>query len=96
MADDRRTTGMYVEDENIEWKALGQLAEKFPGAHVNSTSYNRRVLLTGEAPTEDVKKKIGDEVRAIASVRRRRQRGAGGAAPRRSPRAATTRSSPPT
>ncbi|MGH8761212.1 MAG: BON domain-containing protein [Burkholderiales bacterium] len=68
MADDRRTTGMYIEDENIEWKALGRLNEKFKTAHVNATSYNRRVLLTGEAPAEDLKKQIGEEIRSIASV----------------------------
>jgi hypothetical protein len=27
MASDRRTTGMYVEDENIEWKAIGRLSD---------------------------------------------------------------------
>ncbi len=29
MADDRRTTGVYVEDENIEWKAIGRMREEF-------------------------------------------------------------------
>ena len=68
MADDRRTAGIYVEDENIEWKALARLHEKYQGAHVNTTSYNRKVLLTGEVPNEDVKKQIGEEVRRIPSV----------------------------
>jgi osmotically-inducible protein OsmY len=35
---------------------------------VNPISYNRRVLLTGEAPTEEMKKQIGDEIRSIPSV----------------------------
>lgn len=68
MADDRRTTGVYIEDENIEWKALAMLKQKFGGSHVNPISYNRKVLLTGEALTEDLKKQIGEEVRKIASV----------------------------
>jgi osmotically-inducible protein OsmY len=68
MADDRRTAGTYIEDENIEWKTLVRIKEKFPGAHVNSTSYNRKVLLTGEALTEDLKKQIGEDVKGIASV----------------------------
>jgi len=49
MANDRRTTGIYIEDENIEWKALARIREVAPSAHVNATSYNRKVLLTGEA-----------------------------------------------
>ena len=69
MSDDRRTTGIYVEDENIEWKALGKLSsDQFKGAHVNTTSYNRKVLLTGEAPTEDMKKVIRDTIALIPSV----------------------------
>lgn len=69
MATDRRTTGMYIEDESIEWKALARLRGEFPGAHANATSYNRRVLLTGEAPNEETRKKIEEAVRAIQNVR---------------------------
>jgi osmotically-inducible protein OsmY len=69
MADDRRTTGVYVEDENIEWKALEKVVSAFKSAHVNTTSFNRKVLLTGEAPTEEMKKAIEDAVKAIPSVR---------------------------
>jgi osmotically-inducible protein OsmY len=69
MATDRRTTGTYIEDESIEWKVFGKLRERYPGAHVNATSYNRRVLLTGEAPSEEVKKKIEEEVRSIENVK---------------------------
>ena len=68
MADDRRTTGTYVEDENIEWKARGTLNEH-KESHVNATSYNRKVLLTGEAPNEETKKKIGEDIRKIQEVR---------------------------
>ncbi|HEX4331154.1 MAG TPA: BON domain-containing protein [Usitatibacter sp.] len=68
MASDRRTTGMYIEDENIELKILGS-RDRFGNAHVNATSYNRRVLLTGEAPDEATRSKVEAEVRSIASVR---------------------------
>ncbi len=68
MAGDRRTTGTYIEDEGIEWKALGQLRERFPAAHVNATSFNRKVLLTGEAPTEEMKREVAEAVRKIANV----------------------------
>ena len=70
VAGDRRTTGMYIEDETIEWKVVGRLREgDFKSAHVNSTSFNRRVLVTGEAASEEMKKKIEEEVRGIANVR---------------------------
>jgi len=69
MAADRRTTGIYIEDENIEWKAAGRLKNDVTGSHVNATSYNRRVLLTGEVPTEAAKKQIEDSIRSIPSVR---------------------------
>jgi osmotically-inducible protein OsmY len=70
VASDRRTTGTYVEDEEIEWKVVGKMREpQFSAAHVNATSYNRRVLLTGEAPDENVKKQAEDAVRSIPNVR---------------------------
>ena len=67
MVGDRRTTGIYIEDENIEWKSLARIREVAPNAHVNATSYNRKVLLTGEA-TEQDRKRIEAEVRAVPSV----------------------------
>ena len=69
MATDRRTTGMYVEDESIEWKVLARLREDNRGAYVNATSYNRRVLLTGQAPTEEEKKRLEAVVRSVPNVR---------------------------
>ena len=69
MVDDRRTTGVYIEDENIEWKALAKMTRDFKGSHVNATSFNRKVLLTGEVSTEDTKKAVEDAVKAIPSVR---------------------------
>ena len=68
MASDRRTTGMYVEDENIEWKVIALVNDKFKAGHVNATSYNRKVLLTGEVSSEEAKKELGTQVKAIASV----------------------------
>lgn len=67
--DDRRSTGLYIEDENIEWRARAKLIEKYKDAHVNVTSYNLTVLLTGEVYSEEIKKEIGEAVRAIANVR---------------------------
>lgn len=69
MAEDRRTTGVYVEDESIEWQALARIASDFKNAHVNATSYNRKVLLTGEAPTEEAKQAVERAIRSIPAVR---------------------------
>ena len=69
MAADRRTSGTYIEDETIEWKALERIHERYPSAHVNATSYNRRVLLTGEAYDEGIKKGVEAQVRGIENVK---------------------------
>lgn len=69
VATDRRTAGTYLEDETIEWKAFQRMRERFGSAHVNATSYNRRVLLTGEALNEEAKKQIEAQVRAIENVK---------------------------
>ena len=69
MASDRRTPGIYIEDEDIELKVLGKLRRGFEGSHVNATSFNRHVLLTGEVPSEDMKKRVEDAVRGIVNVK---------------------------
>ena len=49
VAIDRRTTGIQVEDEGIELRTAQGLRQNLSAsAHVNVTSYNRMVLLTGE------------------------------------------------
>ena len=69
MVDDRRSTGVYVEDENVEWKVRGRLIDQFTGTHVNVTSFNLTVLVTGEVPTEKLKVEVGEAVRSIPSVK---------------------------
>jgi len=51
VATDRRTSGSLVEDEGIELRASSRIRENLgERVHVNVTSYNRQVLLTGEVP----------------------------------------------
>ena len=65
MMTDRRTSGAQVEDQGIELKSAGRVREVLGSAgHVNVTSYNRQVLLTGEVPTE------GDKAAIEAAVGR--------------------------
>ena len=68
MADDRRTAGLYIEDENIEWKSIARIREITRTSHVNATSFNRKVLLTGEVQNEEEKKRLEAAVREIPSV----------------------------
>lgn len=70
MAADRRTSGVYVEDENIELKAAKKIADALgDAAHVNITSYKGNVLLTGEVPNEAAKGSAESIVKATESVR---------------------------
>lgn len=70
VADDRRTTGIMVEDENIENKILLRVEQKHGAkSHINATSYNRIVLLTGEATAPDVREDIERIARGVENVR---------------------------
>lgn len=70
MAEDRRTSGTYLMDEEIELKAAGRIREGHgKDTHVNVTSYNRRVLLTGEAPSDEVRARVGELVAAVPNVK---------------------------
>lgn len=67
---DRRTTGIYVEDENIELKALQQIRKTLNDqAHVNVTSYNLNVLMSGEVPTDEARTEAENIVKAIENVK---------------------------
>jgi osmotically-inducible protein OsmY len=53
VATDRRTSGAQLEDQGIELRATSRLAEALGDrVHINVTSYNRQVLITGEVPSE--------------------------------------------
>ena len=56
VANDSRTAGALIEDQAIELKASNLLFDEF-GNDLNAsiTSYNRIVLVTGEAPTQAMK-----------------------------------------
>src|SRR5437868_6543522 len=70
VATDRRSTGAQLDDEIIEDKIVATIVQRFKGAfHVNATSYNGIVLLTGEVPAEGAKADIGDIARTTPKVR---------------------------
>lgn len=71
VATDRRTSGAQLEDEGIELRANNRLRGVLSdGGHVNVTSYNRQVLLTGEVSSEAEKKLTEDTVTAVDNVQK--------------------------
>ena len=70
MVTDRRTSGTQIEDQSIELKALNRIKEVAGDrGHVNVTSYNRMVLITGEVPTEADKVAVEQGIARIENVR---------------------------
>lgn len=68
---DRRTTGTLIEDQTIEVKAIKAIhddAELNEQAHMNITSYNTVVLITGETPTDAMRQRATELVKSIDKV----------------------------
>ncbi len=69
MTEDRRSSGIFIEDERIELKTSRRIKENLgDSAHVNVTSFNRNVLLTGEVPEESMKKEAEKLAMSIENV----------------------------
>jgi osmotically-inducible protein OsmY len=67
---DRRTPGVLAIDNGIELEANAALAKKFgDSAHINVTSFNQKVLLTGEVKDADIKGEAGAYVKAMKNAR---------------------------
>ena len=67
---DRRTTSVQVDDEGIELRATNRIGERFGDkVHVNVTSFNRSVLVTGEVPDAQTRAEIEKIVLATPNVR---------------------------
>ena len=68
--EDRRTAGAQVEDEANELRAVNRIAERYTdGVHVNVTSFNRVILLTGEVPDAATREAIERIVAGLPNVR---------------------------
>ena len=72
MAADRRQTEVMLADQGIEFSAGSKIDEALKGqGHINVTSYNYSVLLTGEVPTAQAKadaEKAASEVPKVRTV----------------------------
>ena len=69
---DRRTTGTLIDDEIIEFKVIDAVrsqADLWEQSHVNATSFNNIVLLTGETPSDAFKTRIASAAAQVVKVR---------------------------
>lgn len=70
MASDRRYSDTYLADEAIEIRVANRITEKFGDrVHVNSLSYNRMVLLTGEVPDAGIRAEVEKLVASAPNVK---------------------------
>ena len=70
VASDRRTSGAQLEDESIELRAQARIRDNLgERVHVNVTSFNRQVLLTGEVTTEKDRQAVVQLVERIENVK---------------------------
>jgi len=70
LVSDRRTSGTQLDDQSIELKSVRRISDVIGDrGHVNVTSYNRLVLITGEVPTEADKTAVEQAVMRIDNVR---------------------------
>ena len=68
-ANDRRTLGAQTDDKSIAVKGESRLAWPGDVAHINVTSFNRHVLLTGEVRDEAMRASAERELRGVDGVR---------------------------
>lgn len=69
VATDRRTSGAQLEDQGIELRSNARIREAFGDrVHVNVTSFNRQVLLTGEVPSQDIRAQVEQVVTRVENV----------------------------
>ena len=67
---DRRSASVQAIDKGIELEAVNALAKRFgDNAHINVTSFNQKVLLTGEVKDADIKGEAGAYVKAMKNAR---------------------------
>jgi osmotically-inducible protein OsmY len=70
VATDRRTAGIQLEDEMIEQRSRTAMRENFGNKeHINVTSYNRQVLITGEVSNDNVRRQVEALVSRVENVR---------------------------
>ncbi len=70
MATDRRTSGIFIEDQTIELRSQSRVSDKLKDqVHLNVTSFNLSALVSGEAPNEALRTEVENIVKTTPNVR---------------------------
>jgi len=70
IGEDRRTSATVLEDQTIELRIRDRIKEKYEDKiHVSATCFNRFVLLTGEAPTDEIRQDLTIVALEVQNVR---------------------------
>jgi osmotically-inducible protein OsmY len=70
VASDRRSAGIQLEDETIEQRSATAIRENFGSKeHINITSYNRQVLITGEVSNDTIRRQVESLIGRVENVR---------------------------
>jgi len=67
VANERRTTGEVIDDKTIGLRLLAWSTEdeKLSDAHLNFMSFDRKVLVTGEAPNNSIRNYIVKQIKIV-------------------------------
>ncbi|MDP1613963.1 MAG: BON domain-containing protein [Sulfuritalea sp.] len=70
MLTDRRNSETFISDQGMEIRAANRISEKHgEKVHVNITSYNRMLLLTGEVPTQAMKADVEKLASGVPNIK---------------------------
>jgi osmotically-inducible protein OsmY len=69
VATDRRTAGIQLEDQGIEFRAAARVRELATLGQISVNSYNRAVLITGEVPSAAERTRVEEAVARVENVR---------------------------
>jgi len=67
---DRRTTESQITDEKLEWQTVLKIQDVEGDYRANFVSYNQVVLITGQAPNQEIIDKIFNIVRNMKNVKK--------------------------
>jgi osmotically-inducible protein OsmY len=65
----RRTAGIQLEDQGIEFRAAARVRELATLGQISVNSYNRAVLITGEVPSAAERTRVEEAVARVENVR---------------------------
>jgi osmotically-inducible protein OsmY len=67
--EDRRSSSTQLDDKELELRAASRIEQRFGDkVHVNVSSFNRALLVTGEVPDEAVRAEVGEIAKLLPSV----------------------------